>query len=276
MGSKKLSKSLKAGILQFRPKLREVSANLKAIETFLGRRKFDLMVLPELATTGYNFRDRADALAVADKKGGPSFAVFERLAEKTGGAIVWGMAEKAGNKLYNSAVLTVPEGDHFLYRKTHLFFREKEVFDPGNTGFKVFDWRGVRIGLMICFDWIFPEAARTLALKKAQVICHPSNLVMQFCQDAMVTRSIENKVFCLTANRIGTEKTGGISLSFTGKSQITDPGGRRILSFSKTEQGVKAVKFAPQTADMKNVNMYNNIVVDRRVGYYQIQSGTKT
>jgi len=259
---------MRVGILQFRPQRGEVEANLKTIRKYLIRRKFDLAVLPELATTGYNFARREDLLPLAESRRGRSFDFFEDLATETGGAIVWGMAEKAGKRLYNSAVLTTPEGDHRIYRKTHLFFREKLIFDPGDTGFKVFRWRGIRIGLMICFDWIFPEATRALALRKAQLICHPSNLVMHLCQDAMVTRSIENGVFCITANRVGTEKIPDLALTFTGRSQATDPKGNRILTFSRVEQGFKAVKINPEASDTKNVNRYNHLITDRRAEYY--------
>lgn len=268
--STQAKKMIRAGILQFRPRFKDVDANLKAIKQLLGRKKFDLAVLPELATTGYNFKDRADALDVAETKKGKSFQFFEAAAASAGGGIVWGVAEKSGNNLYNSAVLTTPEGKHHIYRKTHLFFREKFVFDAGNTGFKVFRWNDLRIGLMICFDWIFPEAARTLALKRAQVICHPSNLVMHYCQDAMVTRSIENGVFCMTTNRVGTEENDIVRLTFTGHSQITGVRGERLLSFSKTEQAFKTVKFDAALSDTKNINSYNNVITDRRRDYYKI------
>ncbi|MEZ5358887.1 MAG: nitrilase-related carbon-nitrogen hydrolase [Candidatus Zixiibacteriota bacterium] len=266
----KTKKIVRAGIVQFRPKFKDVDANLVIIQKLLGRKKFDLAVLPELATTGYNFKDRADALEVAEGKSGKSFRFFKELSAKTGGAIVWGLAEKAGDKLFNSAVLTTPEGKQYIYRKTHLFFREKFVFDPGDTGFKVFRWNDLRIGLMICFDWIFPEAARTLALKKAQIICHPSNLVMHYCQDAMVTRSIENGVYCITANRTGRENNGIVDLTFTGQSQITGVKGEKLLAFSKAEQGFKLVKFDAGLSDIKNINSYNNVIADRRRDYYRI------
>ena len=262
--------AIRAGILQFRPKLGDVEHNLSAIGKLLSRAKFDLAVLPELATTGYNFAEREDVRSLADTKHGRTFQFFESLAERTGGAVVWGTAEKAGNKLFNSAVLTTPEGYHHIYRKTHLYFREKLLFDPGDTGFKVFTWRGVRIGLMVCFDWIFPEAARTLALKGAQVICHPANLVMPYCQDAMVTRSLENGLFCITANRTGVESIPGLRFTFTGRSQITDPKGNRILRFSRTEQAFRSVKIVPQLSDTKTVNRFNDLIADRRVGCYTL------
>ena len=264
------ARTIRAGILQFHPKLGDVEHNLSAIGKRLSRTRFDLAVLPELATTGYNFAGRRDVWPLAESKRGRTFQFFESLAEKTRGAVVWGTAEKAGNKLFNSAVLTTPEGNHHIYRKTHLYFREKLLFDPGDTGLKVFTWRGVRIGLMICFDWIFPEAARTLALRGAQVICHPANLVMPYCQAAMVTRSLENGLYCITANRTGIESIPGYELTFTGRSQITDPKGNRILRFSRTEQAFRAVKIIPKMSDTKKVNRFNNLVADRRVDCYTL------
>ncbi len=261
---------IRVGILQFAPRLGRVDENLEAIAAMLRRRKFDLAVLPELATTGYNFAARRDLWAAAENRKGKSFEFFARLAVDTGGAIVWGTAEKAGRKLYNSAVLTTPEGDHHIYRKTHLFFREKLLFDPGDTGFDVVTWRKVKIGVMICFDWIFPEAARTLALKGCQVLAHPANLVMPYCQDAMVTRSLENRIFCVTANRIGREVNKRVDLRFTGQSQVTAPTGARLLRFTRTEKAFKTIKITPRLADTKMVNRLNDLFGDRRTGYYEI------
>jgi len=256
--------------LQFRPVLGQVATNLEIINKHLGRRRFDLAVLPELATTGYNFETRDDLKKVAETRRGKSFKFFKDLSVRAGGAIVWGMVEKDGDKIYNTAVLSTPEGQHKIYRKTHLFFREKVLFDSGNTGFKVFRWRNLRIGLMICFDWIFPEAARTLALKRSQIICHPSNLVMKYCQDAMITRSLENGVFAVTTNRIGREKNECADLTFTGRSQITSPDGSRILRFSRSEEAFKTVKLNPEIADTKTVNDYNDRMADRRPRLYRI------
>jgi predicted amidohydrolase len=96
-----------------------------------------------------------------------------------------------------------------------LFFGEKSCneealwFCPGDRDFPVFDIGPCKIGIMICFDWFFPESMRILSLKGADVICHSANLVLPFCQDAMVTRCLENHVFAITANRIGMENRGG-------------------------------------------------------------------
>jgi predicted amidohydrolase len=261
---------MQVGILQFAPRLGRVDDNREVIGAMMRNRKFDLAVLPELATTGYNFANRRDLWEAAEDRKGKSYAFFAELAADSGGAIVWGTAEKAGRRLYNSAVLTTPEGDHHVYRKTRLFFREKLLFDPGNAGFNVFAWRKVKVGMMICFDWIFPEAARTLALKGCQVLAHPANLVMPYCQDAMVTRSLENRIFCVTANRVGQETTRGKTMRFTGQSQLTTPTGARLLRFTRSEKAFKAIKINPRLADTKMVNRLNDLFMDRRTGYYGV------
>ena len=87
--------------------------------------------------------------------------------------IVAGLPERAGAACYNSAVVVGPSGFIGCYRKTHLFFEETLFFTPGDTGFQVWDIGLAKIGVMICFDWYYPEAARTLALKGAEIICHP-------------------------------------------------------------------------------------------------------
>ena len=88
--------------------------------------------------------------------------------------------------------------------------------------------------MMICFDWIFPETARLLALAGADVIAHPSNLVLDWCQTAMVTRCLENNIFSVTANRYGTEKRTGTSLTFTGGSRICAPRGQVLADAAES------------------------------------------
>ena len=119
------------------------------------------------------------------------------------------IAERVGDDCYNTCVLSFGGEIKARYRKVHLFDREKELFTPGDLPFDVYDLRGVKVGMMICFDWVFPEAMRALALKGAQIVCHPSNLVLPYCPRAMITRCIENGVYAITTNRVGNEARGG-------------------------------------------------------------------
>ena len=126
----------------------------------------------------------------------------------------------------------------------------------------------VKVGIMICFDWMFPETMRTLALKGADLIAHPANLVMPYCQKAMVTRCLENHVFAITANRIGTEQRGDDKFIFTGGSQITSCKGELLSSAPKDDVYVDFVNIDVEKAREKELNVYNNIITDRRTEFY--------
>ena len=117
---------------------------------------------------------------------------------------------------------------------------------------------------MICFDWFFPEVIRTLALKGAQIICHPSNLILPYCQSTLLGAAVQNRVFIITANRVGNER----GVAFTGMSQILDPD-MRILARSEKDADVKVVEIDPKAADSKRINKYNDLWLDRRVDLYK-------
>ncbi len=201
-------------------------------------------------------------------EGGYTVGRLAGIAHDTGTALVAGLPEIDGDRLYNSAVLITPEGDVSLYRKTHLFDREKLFFDPGNSGFSVFTWREIRIGIMICFDWYFPESARTLALGGAQIIAHPSNLVLPHCPTAMVTRCLENRIFTITANRSGSEHRGGLQLDYIGNSRIIGPNGHILGKAEAQRTAVVTVTIDPTMANNKAVTPRNNLFVDRRINLY--------
>ncbi len=150
----------------------------------------------------------------------------------------------------------------------HLFDRENLFFAPGSLGFPVFDLPFGKVGMMICFDWIYPESARTLALKGTQLIAHPSNLVLPHCPDAMVTRCLENRVFAATANRIGREERGGVDLRYIGKSEIVSPSGRILKRLGEDEPGIAVEEVELAEANDKRINEFNDLLADRRVDQY--------
>src|SRR3989442_13897520 len=114
------------------------------------------------------------------------------------------MAERHGAKIYNSAVTIPPDGRPSVYRKAHLFDRERLVFDVATPRFRA--QRGEpALGVMICFDWIFPEVCPSLALDGARVILHPSHLRRPCSQNAPTTPAIGNRLFPPTGNRLGSE-----------------------------------------------------------------------
>ena len=199
--------------------------------------KGHLLVFPELALSGYQFLSKEEVRELAEDI--PSGSDYQRLEEAIRGRalhVVVGLAERDHDRLYNSAVLIGPNGYIGTYRKTHLFSEETLWFAPGDTGFLVWDIGKAKVGLLVCFDWFFPEAARSLALKGADILCHPSNLVLPYCPDAMVTRCLENRVFAITANRVGREQRGEKSaLSFIGMSEIVAPNGQILYRSSQKD-----------------------------------------
>jgi predicted amidohydrolase len=267
---------MKIGFVQFEPLFGQIDRNLERVGELISRSDADLLVLPELFNTGYVFTSKEEAVSLAEQV--PQGKTTQRLCEvakEKGVFIVGGLAEKDGNRIFNSSVLVSPDGYVGRYRKTHLFFEEKLWFDPGDEGFRVHDIGICTVGIMICFDWFFPESMRVLSLMGADLICHPSNLVMPFCQDAMKTRCLENHVFAITANRIGTEARGEQSLLFTGMSQITGPDGSVLFRGDKDSEEVRTAEIDPKAARDKNVNRYNNLFTDRRPGFYGDLVGEK-
>ncbi len=262
------------GYYQFQPVLGDLAENRRRITEGLAGRRADLIVLPELAFTGYSLADRSAALALAEyPEDSESLELLIRLAGNTGGRIVAGFAEKArrpdgSETAYNSAVMVGPDGLEAVYRKIHLFGFESELFDPGNRPPAVYDIGGLKVGIMICFDWFFPETSRLLALAGADVIAHPANLVLDWCQRSMLVRCLENNLFAVTANRYGSEERNGKVLTFTGGSQITAPRYEKLASASLDGDGFEAVEIDPAAARDKNITSVNNLLGDRRTDFY--------
>lgn len=260
---------MKSGFVQFCPRFGDKKYNFARTEEMIRETEADLLVLPELFNTGYLFLFKQEAAKVAEPiPKGPTTQFLLRLAKEQKVHIVAGLAEETGGRLYNSSVLISPQGWTRTYRKSHLFVDEKSYYHPGDTGFLVFDVGIARLGLMVCFDWIFPESMRVLALKGADIICHPANLVLPHCHKAMVTRCLENGVFAITANRTGTEKRGDKSLTYSGMSQITGPRGEILAQAGTDEEVVKVVEIDALKARDKKVTERNDLLADRRPELY--------
>jgi predicted amidohydrolase len=260
---------VKVGFMQFSPLFGRKEENVEKVIHSLRGAKADLLVLPELFSTGYLFLNEEELRRSAETiPHGPTVSKFKELAQEENTNFVFGIAERTDDKLFNSSVLVTPEGDCFLYRKLHLFDREKQLFSAGDKELETFDIGIAKIGMMICFDWIFPEVARTLALKGADLICHPSNLMLPYCQDAMITRCIENRVFAITCNRTGVEKREKEEMTFTGNSQIVDPKGRILSRANGEEEKVCITEIDPSLAKNKRVTANNHIFEDRRTDFY--------
>ncbi|MGE5480764.1 MAG: nitrilase-related carbon-nitrogen hydrolase [Chloroflexota bacterium] len=263
---------MKLSVAQFEPKLFDKKGNTERIIEMIGKSDADMIVFPELATTGYFFKGRAETLTYAEPfDGGESLSAVAEAARKADKAVVVGFAELAPNgDCFNSCALLLPEGERRLYRKSHLFYREKFCFAPGDTGFFTVKWKrfGVNIGMMICYDWRFPESARTLALRGADLIVCPSNLVTDVWHISMPSRALENKVYLAVANRVGEETRGEETLIYKGLSAIYGYNGALLAKAGATEEVEISAIIEPSETRNKSFNEFNNIFTDRRPELY--------
>ena len=261
---------VKAGFVQFNPKFGAVEENLARAWELLAAVDAQLVVLPEFFNTGYLIASREEAWDLGEEiPHGRTTAALCEMAREKKLHIVAGLIEREGEKLYNAAVLVSPKGYVAKYRKIHLFNEEKLWFAPGDLGFEVHDLGNCRIGIMICFDWFFPESMRILALKGADIICHPANLVLPFCQDAIITRCLENRVYAVTANRTGVETRAGKTFRYTGKSQITAPGAQVLCRGSAEAEEFGTAELDIAVVRDKKINAFNDLFADRRPDIYQ-------
>ncbi len=260
---------LKIGFAQFAPFFGNPHKNAELIESLAPEFcSADLIVLPELCSSGYNFSSREQALSLGEVlHRSPFIERLQAICIKHNLYLVAGVNEREGDLLYNSAVLVGPGGMLGKYRKMHLFWNEKDIFEPGNLGFPVFQIENFTLGILICFDWIFPEAWRTLALKRADVICHSSNLVLPgLAQRAVPVRAVENRYFVVLANRIGDEG----NLHFTGASAIAAPDGDVLAQASENSTEVKIIEVDISLARNKQITPRNSVLSDRRPAEYDL------
>ena len=260
---------MKAAFIQFDPVFGEIEVNINKAVGLVERTGAEIIVLPELFNTGYLIVSKDEAFDLSEPiPGGKTTEALSAAAREKNAHIVAGLIERENDNLFNSAVVISPSGYLGKYRKIHLFSEEKLWFQPGDLGFNVFDIGICKIGVMVCFDWFFPESMRTLALKGADLICHSANLVLPFCQDAMITRCLENRVFAVTANRTGEENRKGEKLHYTGKSQITGPDAKILYQAGAETEEIGIAEIDVNLSRDKNLNLYNHILFDRRKKFY--------
>lgn len=264
---------MKLSLIQFEPQLFNVEFNSQYIEEKIRSINSDILVFPELATTGYFFQNKEESGKYAEQAGGDTISRFQKLASEFNKIVVVGFAEKDGEKIFNSAALIFPDKSKFaVYRKTHLFYKERFAFDEGDTGFFVVDYPDfdIKIGPMICYDWRFPESARSLALQGADLIVCPSNLVTELWHLVMPARAIENKVYLAVANRIGRETRNDEELFFNSKSAVYAFNGDCLAVAGIEDENVLTVDIEPNLTRNKSFNSINHLFKDRRPEIYKL------
>ncbi|WP_033292234.1 nitrilase family protein [Amycolatopsis jejuensis] len=279
---------VRVAVAQFEPRVgvENLKANAVAVEQRLAAAAdggAQLVVLPELSTTGYVFETREEAFAHAEAvPDGPTVEAFARFAAERDVYVVGCIVEQDGQQLFDTAVLVGPDGYLGRYRKTHLWNTEKLWFTPGDEGFRVFDTRIGRIGLLVCWDIWFPETARIVAQMGADIICIPTGWVWTppplydasgVCMAAYLTMTAAhaNNVFIATADRIGQERGAG----FMGNSLIAGTNGWPIDRIAGPDEDTIIYADVDLTAARTAPiwNQLNDLHRDRRTDLYDQMLG---
>lgn len=245
---------MRVAVAQTEPQLGERERNLEVCVARLeeaAAKGAALLVLPECAISGYMFDSAEEALPLAEGIPGPSTEILERESRRLGMHVVCGLLERDGDVMHNAAVFVGPEGLIGVYRKTHLPFLGVDRFVVAGDELPIFETPLGRVGLEICYDLRFPEVTRTLALRGADLIAHPTNFPLAArLQTEFITRAraAENRVYLLTANRIGKERRG----EFCGWSQIVDPYGERLAEAGADAEALLVADYDVQRARDKD------------------------
>lgn len=244
----------------------------------------ELIIFPELCTTGYVFNSRREAAALAEPvPDGESTVFWRQLASELNVYLVAGLAEKEDSFLYNTAILVDPAGFVGRYRKLHLFNEEKLFFEPGNLGLPVFNLPWGRIGLILCYDLRFFETGRILMIRGADLICVPTNWVTLFDRQgfdqhgyamqhyAAMVMANTNQIFIACADRIGRER----GTEFLGKSILVGPSGWPLCGPASVDQEeilISDINLSEARLN-KSRNQLDDIIKDRRRDVYDEMLG---
>jgi len=241
-----------------------------------------LVVLPELANTGYVFASRAEAFDLAEGvPEGASASAWIEAAKRLNIHLVAGIAERDGDRLFNSALVAGPRGHIGVYRKLHLWGDEHLFFEAGDAGLPVFHTEIGRLAVAICYDGWFPEVYRLLAMKGADIVCVPTNWVPMPGQSAERTAMANtltmasahsNGLNIVCANRIGTER----GQPFIGQSLIVGAQGWPLAgpATPDREEILYARINLKQSRHARHLNAFNDVLRDRRDDIYDPMLGT--
>jgi 5-aminopentanamidase len=262
---------------QFAPRIGEVEHNREqsraAIEA-AARDGAQVVVLPELASSGYVFADADEARRLAEPVGGATVSAWAQLAQSLDLVLVGGFCElDPGGAVRNSAVLVDRSGVRAVYRKAHLWDREGLVFTPGSEPPPVVDTDAGKIGVMVCYDLEFPEWVRLAALEGAELICAPVNWPAAPHpageRPGEVVRvqaaAASNRVFIAACDRVGPER----GVDWIGGSVIVDVDGFPVAGPATSRQEVTLLaRCRVERARDKRVNERNDVLADRRPDLY--------
>ena len=276
---------VKIGCCQMEPRVGQKEENVEKTLRFAEEAADGgaaVILLPELANTGYVFNSRSEAFGLSEEvPGGETTRAWEEFTMGRGVYLAAGIAEREGHRLYNSSVLIGPEGYIGKYRKLHLWNREKLFFEPGDLGLPVFHTPLGRLAMYVCYDMWFPELTRIYALQGVDLILNITNWVSaergREKEDTRLTEAVcvalahLNSVFIAAADRIGIER----GQPFLGRSMIVSPRGELLAGPASHDQ--EEIIFAEcnlvESRQRKRKTRLNHIVLDRRTDVYDALLG---
>ncbi|MCV7419904.1 carbon-nitrogen hydrolase [Mycobacterium yunnanensis] len=232
-----------------------------------------IVVLPELASSGYVFADRAELESLAETRDGPAITEWGNLAESFGLTIVAGFPEAAGDAVYNSAAVVDPSGLRGVYRKAHLWDTENRVFDRADDLPLVVDTDHGRLGVMVCYDIEFPEWVRAVALQGADLLCAPVNWPLLPRPDGeRPTEQVRalagagmNRLAIAVCDRSGIER----GQDWVGGSVIVDADGYPMAIADYGTPGSITADVDLAASRVKRFNDNNDVHGDRRTDLYR-------
>lgn len=276
---------VKVASIQMAPEIGNKAANLKRSVELIeeaAQQGAVVAVLPELANTGYVFASRAEAFALAESvPDGESSRVWLDAARRCKIHVVAGIAERAGDRLFNAALVAGPNGYIGTYRKLHLWGDEHLFFESGDLGLPVFHTEIGRLSAIICYDGWFPEVYRLLAMQGADIVCMPTNWVpmpgqidghVAMANTLAMANAHSNGLNIICADRVGTER----GQPFIGQSLIVGAQGWPLAGPASPdgEEILYASINLKKSRSARHLTAFNDVLRDRRDDIYDPMLGT--
>lgn len=212
-----------------------------------------LTIFPECAVTGYCFDSLEEGMVYGESIPGPSVDRMISACQEMNCYSIFGMLESDAGRLFNAAVLVGPDGFIGSYRKVHLPYLGIDRFTTyGDRPFEVFQMQGMKVGMLICYDVGFPEAARTLALQGADLVVLPTNWppgAECMAEHSIPSRAMENSIYFAAVNRVGTEQ----GFRFIGRSSICGPSGEVLSKANHSNPEILYAEIHPERARNKRI-----------------------
>lgn len=226
---------VKIGFYQHDVAFADKATNLARVRDRLAQAEFDLLLLPELFSTGCLFTSRQQARALAEPvPGGETTQTLIEIAKACDGHLVAGLVETDGERIYNTAVVVGPEGYIGKHRKVHLSECGEGHFTPG-TRFEAFDMLGIRVGILLCYDIWFDDGLKALKKQGVAVVLNPANFCGEDSLDVITAQAGKGQVTTVATNRLGMDHETGTGVSFIGNSLIVSPQGEVLTQAADQE-----------------------------------------